>query len=223
MAASLRQQAEPQLRIGASEIILRDHLPPLLARVQANHPGLRVTLRSGFQAQMEAALHDQEIDLAITPLESKPPPRIHCLRLVRIPLVLVAPKKLKIKSAAALWSQGTIEHPLICLPATETVSRLFRKGLQRLKVDWPMGMEASSLDLITRYVANGYGIGVSVYDKDLVRHPEVQVLELPGFEPIQIAAFWKGGLTPVARETLENMQAYVARAWPEWRCADAIK
>lgn len=223
VALSLRKQAVPQLRIGASEIVLRNHLPHLLTRLQANHPGLRITLRSGLQAQMEAALQDQEIDLAITPLESKLPPRIHCLRLVRIPLVLLAPKSLKVKTAAALWANGTVEHPLISLPATETVSRQFRKGLQRLKVDWPMRMEASSLDLITRYVVNGYGIGLSVHDNDIVRHPQVRVLELPDFEPLEITAFWNGSMSPVVREILGDMQRYAARTWPAWCCEDVIR
>ncbi len=223
VAKQLRHQAEPQLRIGAAEIVLRDHLPHLLTRVQATHPNLRLTLRSGFQAQMETALQDEEIDMAITPLETKPPARIHCLRLVRMPLVLLVPKSLKIKSAAELWARGTVEHPLISLPATETVSRQFRKGLQRLRVDWPMRMEASSLDLVTRYVANGYGIGLSVYDGEIVRHPKVRVLELPGFEPIEITAFWKGALSPLVREVLEDMQRYAARHWPEWCCGDVIK
>jgi DNA-binding transcriptional LysR family regulator len=223
VAKQLRRHSGPQLRIGASEIVLRDHLPHLLTRVQTSHPGLRITLRSGFQAQMEAALQDQEIDLAITPLESKPPPRIHCLRLVRIPLVLLVPKTLKVKSAAALWAQGSVEHPLISLPPTETVSRQFRKGLHRLHVEWPMHMEASSLDLITRYVANGYGIGLSVNDGEIVRHPRVKVLELPGFEPIEITAFWKGTLSPLIREILGDMQRYAARIWPTWCCDDVIK
>jgi DNA-binding transcriptional LysR family regulator len=223
VAAALRKDTAPQLRIGASEIVLRNHLPHLLTRVQASHPGLRITLRSGMQAQMEEALQEQQIDLAITPLESKPPSGIRCLRLVKIPLVLLAPKTLKIKSAASLWTNGTVEQPLISLPATETVSRLFRKGLQRLKVDWPTRMEASSLDLITRYVANGYGIGLSVHDPDLVGHPQVRVVELPDFEPIEITAFWKGSMNPVVREILGDMQRYAARVWPEWCCADVIK
>lgn len=223
VAAQLRKQAEPQLRIGASEIVLRDHLPHLLSRVQSSHPRLRITLRSGFQAQMETALQEQEIDLAITPLERKPPPRIHCLQLVRLPLVLLAPKSLKLKSAAELWTQRTVEHSLISLPPTETVSRLFRAGLQRLRVDWPMRMEASSLDLITRYVANGYGIGLSVDAGEIVRHPRVSVLELPGFEPVVVTAFWKGSLTPIVREILEEMQHYALHLWPAWCCDDAIK
>jgi DNA-binding transcriptional LysR family regulator len=104
-ATRLRQKGEPQLRIGASEIVLRDHLPHLLSRIQQSHPGVRITLRSGFQAEMEQALQAQEIDLAITPLETKPPPRIQCLRLVKLPLVLLVPKALKLKSAEALWAE----------------------------------------------------------------------------------------------------------------------
>lgn len=223
VAAKLRKQSAPQLRIGASEIVLRDHLPHLLTRVSVSHPGLRITLRSGFQAQMEAALQEQEIDLAITPLESKPPPRIHCLRLVRIPLVLLVPKTMKVRSASDLWAGGTVDHSLISLPPTETVSRKFRSGLQRLGVDWPMHMEASSLDLITKYVVNGYGIGLSVNDGEIVRHPSVRVLDLPGFEPIEITAFWKGALSPLLREILGEMQQYAARIWPDWCSNDVIK
>jgi DNA-binding transcriptional LysR family regulator len=215
-ATRLRQKGEPQLRIGASEIVLRDHLPHLLSRIQQSHPGVRITLRSGFQAEMEQALQAQEIDLAITPLETKPPPRIQCLRLVKLPLVLLVPKALKLKSAEALWAENVIEHALITLPATETICRQFRKGLQHLRVDWPMRMEASSLDLITRYVANGYGIGLSVNAGEIVEHPKVRVLELPGFEPIEIAVFWNGPLSPIVRETLELMHAYAAKKWPQW-------
>ncbi len=221
-AKRLRKRMEPEFRIGASEIVLRDHLPELLSRARQNHPKLRIALRSGFQAQMERALHDDEIDLAITPLETKPPARIRCLQLVRLPLVLLRPKTLKLKAACELWAGGTVEHSLICLPPTETVSRLFQKGLRGLHVEWPMGIEASSLDLITRYVANGYGIGLSVHAGDIVRHPDVRVLELPNFEPIMVTAFWKGQLSPMAREILGEMQRYAARRWPEWACGEAI-
>ncbi|MEO6003255.1 MAG: LysR family transcriptional regulator [Opitutus sp.] len=218
----LRQQTAPQLRIGASEIVLRDHLPHLLSRIQASHPGVRVALRTGFQAQMEAALQAQEIDLAITPLETKLPARIRSLRLVRLPLVLLVPKTLKFKSAAELWAQGVVEQPLISLPTSETVSRQFQKVLQRLKVEWPLHLEASSLDLVTRYVANGYGIGLSVNAGEVIKHPQVRVLELPGFEPVEIAAFWNGALTPIVRATLGEMQSYAQRLWPQWCCQDPL-
>jgi DNA-binding transcriptional LysR family regulator len=222
VAKRLRQHTGPQLRVGASEIVLRDHLPPLLSQARQSHPGLRISLHSGFQAQMVQALQDDEIDLAVTPLENKPPPRIRCLRLVRLPLVLLVSKGSKLKSAGELWAAGVVDQSLISLPSTETVSRLFQKGLRGLRVDWPVGIEASSLDLITRYVANGYGIGLSVQAGDIVRHPQVRVLELPGFEPVVVSAFWKGTPTPMARELLQEMQRYAAKMWPEWACKETI-
>jgi len=218
----LKKKAEPHLRIGASEIALRDHLPLLLDPVRASHPRLRMTFRSGFQAQMEAALQDNEIDLAITPLESKPPPRIKCLRLVRLPLVLLVPKKSKVKSAAGLWERRGVEETLISLPPSETVSRLFQRDLKRLKVDWPIGMEASSLDLVTRYVANGYGVGLSVAAGEIVRHSQVRVLPLPGFAPLEIAAFWNGELTPLVREVVMAMQRYAVTTWPDWAVGETL-
>lgn len=214
--ARLRKQSTPLLRIGASELALRDYLPPVVAQLRKQEPKLRLGLRSGFQTEMEQWLINQEIDLAITPLEGKPPGRFGCLRLLRLPLVLLVPKKSPIKSAAELWARGEIEEPLICLPQTEVMSRIFRKGLQQRKVDWPHAIEASSMDLITRYVANGYGIGLSVNLSGVARHPQVRILPLPDFEALEIAALWKGELTPLIRLALEEAQRYVAQQWPEW-------
>ena len=71
------------------------------------------------------------------------------------------------------------------------------------------------MDLVTRYVANGYGIGLSVDAAEVVRHPQVRVLPLDGFEPVEIAALWSGEPTPRIRALLEEAQKYVAQQWPD--------
>jgi len=136
--------------------------------------------------------------------------------------VLLVPRKSKIKSAADLWARGEIEEPLICLPQTEAMSRLFRQGLRERQVDWPQSIEASSMDLVTRYVANGYGIGLSVDAAEVVRHPQVRVLPLDGFEPVEIAALWSGEPTPRIRALLEEAQKYVAQQWPDRASSDQL-
>jgi len=221
IAARLGRQASPALRIGASELVLRDHLPAVINRLRAHEPKIRLTLRSGFQPQMEAWLLDREIDLAITPLESRPPARLRSLRLLRVPLVLLVPRKSKIKSAAELWKPGLIEEPLISLPAAESVSRIFQRNLRRLKVDWPVSIEASSLDLITCYVAGGYGLGVSVDMPGVERHRDVRLLPLADFEPMEIAILWRGEPTPLIQAVLEEGPRYVAQHWPAWACRDS--
>lgn len=222
MAERVRKQAAPSLRIGASELVLCNHLPTVIERLRAHQPRLRLALRSGFQAEMEKWLLDREIDLAILPLESKPPARLRCLRLLRLPLVLLVHKKSRHKSAAALWAQGMVEEPLICLPATEALTKNFRRGLAQRQVDWPQAIEASSMDLVTCYVANGYGIGVSLRLAEVSKHPAVRVLPLDGFEPVEMAALWNGAPTPLVRVALEESQRYVARQWPDWAVADQI-
>ena len=59
-AQKLRQQAVPHLRIGASELVLRDYLPEVIGRLREQEPRLRLTLRSGFQDDLERWLLDRE-------------------------------------------------------------------------------------------------------------------------------------------------------------------
>jgi len=222
VAEKLRRQSAPQLRIAGSELVLRDYLPAVVERLRQAEPRLRLGLRSGYQGEMEKWLLDREIDLAVASLDAKPPARLHCLRLLRMPLVLLVHKKSKIKSAAELWARSEIEEPLICLPQTEAMTRLFLKGLRLRHVDWLQAIEASSMDLVTRYVANGYGIGLSIDAAEMVRHPLVRVLPLEGFEPVEVAALWNGELTPLIRAVLVEMQRFVRQTWPQWQCEEKL-
>ncbi len=218
----LRRRPAPQLRIGAAELVLRDHLPAVIQRVRQGQPDLRLGLRSGFQPELEAWLHSREIDLAVIPLRGKAPARVRCLRLVRLPLVLLVHRKSKITSAAALWAQRKLDLPLISLPPTESISLRFQQGLKRVGVEWPVAIEASSMELITHYVANGDGIGVSLAMPAVVRHPDVRVLPLAGFMPVELVALWHGEPTPLLRAVLEEIQRYVRESWPEAACADRL-
>lgn len=218
----LRKQSAPSLRIGASELVLRDYLPAVVEQLRRREPRLRLGLRSGLQGEVEKWLLDREIDLAIVPLENKPPPRVRCLRLLRLPVVLLVHKKSRLKSAAELWAREGITESLITLPPTEPMVRNFRRGLQRRQVDWPSSIEASSMGLVTRYVANGYGIGVSLDHTEVVKHPDVRVLPLEGFDPIEIAALWSGEPPPLVRLILEEAQRFVAKHWPELAVADKL-
>ncbi|QYM78823.1 LysR family transcriptional regulator [Horticoccus luteus] len=213
ISARLRSQQAPRLRIAAAELVLRDHLPPVIAALKEKHPALRFALRTGFQAEMEAWLHDGEIDLAITPLDTRPQPGLKCLPIVQLPLVLIVPRSSPLKSAAQLWAQERIADPLISLPAAESITRAFQKGLKEMKVAWPTSLEAPS-PLIPQYVANGYGLGVTVNLPGLVQHPQVRVLPLPGFAPVEIAALWRPPTTPLVDDLRAIIAARAEHLWP---------
>ncbi|MFO1447557.1 MAG: LysR family transcriptional regulator [Opitutaceae bacterium] len=213
--AQLRQRGSPQLRIGAAEVVLRNHLPRVMQQVKRAQPGLRLTLRSGLQPELEAALRDREIDLAVVPVRGRLPARVHSRSLLSLPLVLLVPTTLRMRSAAELLARGRNREALISLPASETVCRLFQKGLKRRGVEWAPSVEVASMSLITRYVADGYGVGLSLLEPEVVKHPQVRVLPLEGFDEVEVMALWLGRPSPLVQVVLDEIDRYVAQHWPE--------
>jgi DNA-binding transcriptional LysR family regulator len=195
-----------QLRIGASPIVLRDHIPGAIRALKRKFPRVKFSLREGYPVQLESMLERGEIDLAVTVAEKKPAPGIHSLVLLELPLVLLVHQSFSVESAARLWEMDRIEEPLISMPQAEVLSRNFQQKLAALKVDWYPSVEASSLDLIETYVANGLGIGVSVDIPGRKRLPEVRVLPLADFPPVIIAAMWRGKPSPLLQMLLDEAQ-----------------
>ncbi len=218
----LRRNFAPQLRIGAAEVVLRHHLPAVIARLKQSHPGFRLMLRSGFQSEMEAWLQSGELDLAVLPLRKRPPPHTRATPLLRLPLVLLANRKAKIKNADELWKRGRIDEPLIALPPAEPMCEAFQAELQRRRVTWPYSTEASSLELITQYVADGSGFGLSIAVPEIVKQKDIRVIPLDGFEPIELGVLWRGEPSPLIRLALQHIQTYVRETWPEQSVPAAV-
>jgi DNA-binding transcriptional LysR family regulator len=199
------------IRIGASTIVLREHLPELFRDVRKKFPGLKLSLREGFPAQFEAWLQKDEIELAITLIEKKTAPGIHSLALLELPLILLVEKSSRLGSAEELWRRDKINEPLISLPAAEHVPRIFQEQLRKRKVDWFPSIEASSADLIEAYVMNGLGIGVSVAIPQKPLPPKVRALPLPDFPPVVIGALWRGRKTPLVETFLNEVKLRAQR------------
>jgi len=206
IAADFQGGQTRQIRVGASTIVLREHLPEVFQSVRKKYPGLKLSLREGYPAQLEELLQRDEIDLAITLIEKKTAAGLHSLVLLELPTVLLVEKNSGAKSAEELWQRDKIDEPLICLPAAESLSKIFQEQLQKRGVDWFPSIEASSVDLIEAYVANGLGIGISVAIPRKTSSPRVRVLALDGFPPVVIGAMWRGRKTPLIETFLAEAQ-----------------
>ena len=95
-------------------------------------------------------------------MDSKPPTEIKTEKLLDLKMVLQVPTKMKIKTVDDILGQDRIAQTLISLPQNEGICRAFQKELSRRKITWPIGIELNSIDLIETYVANGFGIGLSL-------------------------------------------------------------
>lgn len=212
VATRLQRGLAPQLRIGAAEPVLCDHLPSVLRHLRQMLPGLQLDLRSGYQAQLEAWLLAGELDLTVTALERRPIPPLHAVSLLRLPLALVVPRRSKCRTAREFWRTRDADTPLISPPATETISRLFQRGLEDRGWAWPPAIVASSLATVARYVANGHGVGISVADGAC--WAGVRLVPLEGFPSVEIAALQCGHGSAVVESALVAMRDYVRAMWP---------
>jgi DNA-binding transcriptional LysR family regulator len=197
MAADLQGGRARYFRVGASTIVLRDHMPQLLAGVCKQFPGLKMLLREGYPAQLEAQLANDDIDLVLTMIEGTAPPGLQCEVMLELPMVLLVEKSSRLRKAEELWALDKISEPLICLPGHELMTKNFQARLGELGVEWFPSIEASSADLVEGYVAGGLGIGLSVNVPGKPLHKDVRALALKGFPTARIGALWRGKNTPL--------------------------
>lgn len=211
IATELQGGKTRQIRIGASRLVLRDHLPDVFQSVRKRFPQLKISLREGYPQDLENLLQKEELDLVITAIEKKPAPGLHSLALVELPLALLAPKSTHLTSADQLWQRDKIEEPLLCLPAAEPMCKNFQQGLARLGVDWFPSMEVSSMDLIETYAANGFGIGLSLQVPNTKPLPNLSVLPLPDFAPVILGVLWRGKTSLLLQAFLDEFQLRAKR------------
>jgi DNA-binding transcriptional LysR family regulator len=219
VASEIRSGGGPELRLGAAEIALRDHVPSLLARMRRRITGLRVTLREGLQTELLAWLEAGEIDLAIAVLGPRLPPGIRCRALLSVPLVLLAPATDSRRTAKAFFS-SLDRPPLISLPGNESLVRQFQQDLRRLKIRWPVALQADSLVTIARYVEAGEGVALTLDLPGYVRHRGTRVIPLPGFDSVQVGLLWRQEAGDLAAVFLEEALRQVGETWPD-RVVDA--
>jgi DNA-binding transcriptional LysR family regulator len=205
VSEKIRGGVSQHIRIGASEIVLRDYLPAVLQTMQSQFPKLKITLREGYQPELEALLARRELDIAITVLSGKPPSGIQALPLFKLPLVLLVPRNSPLKSCADLWSRRKVNETLISLPTNESICKSFQEGLRRIGIEWSTRIEVSTIELVQTYVANGHGIGLSIVIPQ-VKFKRLRALPLDQFEPVTFGVFWQGKTTPVLQALLTRIQ-----------------
>ena len=203
----LRGGGENRLRIASAEVVQRDYLPELLARMRRRVKGFHFTLTHGRQQEIEALLAAQEIDIGLSTLMEKTAANIEARELLRLSMVLLVPKQSGFTKASQIFEKDRIDLPLVSLEAKDVLSRSFQAALRQRGVEWLPSLEVGSLDLVLRYVAEGFGAGLAL------RHPRVDLpsgvksLALDDFLPLSFGALWTGRLSPLGEVFLAEATA----------------
>jgi DNA-binding transcriptional LysR family regulator len=214
MGRRLRGGGEVSLRIGALETVLRAYVPQLLRAMRQRAPGLHFKLLPATLEMIENGLLSQEMDIGIAPLLGKRPAGIKQQIMVRVPMALVVPDSSRLKSTNELWRQDRIAEPLISGPAENAVSLLFLAELQKRKIDWFPSFQLNSQELVTRYAAEGFGVGLILFEPGQKTPDGVRILPLMGFPAVPYGLLWMGVLTPLQREFVRAAEA-IASSLPQ--------
>ena len=206
LPAHVRGLAQQHLRLAAPGRILRDYLPDVIARYKRRHPHLELMLYDANQARAEELLRRREVDMAITEIEGPTAGSFQACELVQLPLVLVVPRRSKLRAITDLFSDGRPIEKLISLRPSEVLSKSFRAGLNKLNRHWPIAIEVISLELIDIYTSLGFGVGSSVFIPDRKVPRDLRLISLPRFPRLTIGAFWLSGLSPIAESVLTDLK-----------------
>ncbi len=207
MADRLRGGGENRLRIAAAEVVQRDYLPVLFGRMRRRVKGFHFTLTHGRQQEIETLLAAQEIDIGFGTLTEKTTANIESRELLRLPMALLVPKQSGISRAAQIFEKDRINLPLVALDAQDVVSRTFQAALRQRGLEWLPSLEVGSLDLVLRYVVEGFGAGLVLMHPHFEPPAEMQVLALDDFPPLCFGALWTGRLSPLAEAFLAEATA----------------
>lgn len=205
-----RQRASERLRVGASQTVLRDHLPGLLREMRQRFPRLKLVLRAGYQQELEQFLAAGEIDLAVTVIDRTVAAGLRSEILIELTMALVVPRGSRARSAAEVLAADRIEEPLIAMRPDEAIPRLFQQELARRGVAWPTSIEAGTLELVTTYAAEGFGVGLAVAIPGMKPPSGVRYLALEDFPRLPIGLLWSGRLTSVAEALGDHLRAAAA-------------
>lgn len=210
VAGRIAGKASSHLRLAAPATAGKQHLPSVIAKIRRLRPDLELTLIEAGQRGVFELLEREEVDLAITEIDTKIPTGIRREILASLPLVLLLPP-------GAVMGPGGLaalaeNWPLVRQPADSSIARLFAKGLAKHAVHWPSRMEVSTIDLVDAYVARGLGIGVSIRIPGARPSEGFTEVVLEDFPELVIAGLWKGKLHPIAKEVLEGLKEIARNA-----------
>jgi len=208
-------QGAAQLRIGASPIVFRDYMSPVIESIRKQFPRLNMILRALNQPELIAGIEQDQLDVVISLLPDSVNSSLHCEILIELPLVLLAPSSVKVKSARELWGKGKVSETLISLGPTELICQRFQETLNKMEISWLPRIEMDSLELIENYVEAGYGIGLSIGRPEArLSSSKVRVIELPGFPSLQLGLMYRENLNSndeVKREFLDEVRKQAAQ------------
>lgn len=147
------------LRLLANTSATTVHLPPLLARFLAAHPGYTLALDERPSADIADALRRGRADLAVLS-DAADLRDLDTAPLRADPLALALPRGHPLAGRRRVALADALAEPFIGLPESNALQAMLTAQARRLQDDWDCRVRLGSLEAVCRMVALGAGVAV---------------------------------------------------------------
>ena len=147
------------LRVLAHTSAATVHLPPLLARFLAAHPGYTLDMQERPSAAIADALRQRHAELGVLS-DAADVAGLECAPLRPDPLVLIVPRRHALAGVRRLTLADALAHPFLGLHEASALQSMVTAQARRLQAGWDYRMRLGSLEAVSRMVALGAGVAV---------------------------------------------------------------
>ncbi|MCR9257086.1 MAG: LysR substrate-binding domain-containing protein [Alphaproteobacteria bacterium] len=156
---------EGVLELGAVPTVITGVLPPVLAKLKADQPSLRIRLTSGLSHELEQRVVSGELDAAIGTMPDRVKPGLSIHSFADEPLVVIAPPGTEAASDEVVLSA----YPYIRFRRHAWAGQLIDLELSRRGIAPDSVMDIDQFEGIAALVAAG--LGASVVPQRPIPHP----------------------------------------------------
>ena len=170
------------LSIGANEGTFLYVLPKVFAKYHRTFPKVRISVYRNFTHKVTQKVEEGAVDVGVatTPVKS---PSLAVLPVFRDRILLMVGKGCPLYGRKSATLEEIAQQPIV-ISKTGSARKLLEKHLRPYREDLNVTMELTSVVMIKRFVAAGFGVSLisSTFAHDNVRRGEVRLLRIEGLD-----------------------------------------
>ena len=170
------------LSIGANEGTFLYVLPKIFAKYHRAFPKVRISVYRNFTHKVTQKVEDGSVDVGVATMPVKSP-SLAVLPVFRDRILLMVGRGCPLYNRKSATLEEIAQQPIV-ISKTGSARRLLEKNLRPFRENLNITMELTSVVMIKRFVAAGFGVSLisSTFARDNVRRDEVRLLKIEGLD-----------------------------------------
>src|SRR2546430_1213596 len=170
------------LSIGANEGTFLYVLPKIFAKYHRAFPKVRISVYRNFTHKVTQKVEDGSVDVGVATMPVKSP-SLAVLPVFRDRILLMVGRGCPLYNRKSATLDEIAQQPIV-ISKTGSARKLLEKHLRPYRENLNITMELTSVVMIKRFVAAGFGVSLisSTFARENVRRGDVKLLKIEGLE-----------------------------------------